>query len=260
MGKNFPLDPKFSILDIEGMKLIFNKFFPAIAKPFKGYFNLLLVSLILLFVFRPHDRGQIFIVIWQIFLVIVFLSATYNCNHSKKVRISAACVGVPALILQWINLFYPDETLALLFIFLIIAFIFITTSSIIGHVVINARVRLETLKGVVCAYFMIAFGFSFLYFFISLLNPETFYFSNFEISPTTYSHYLSELMYYSFGTLLTLGYGDIIAVGDVAQTISILEGVIGQFYIAILVSRLVGVYSFYEHKLNLSSKQKKLTP
>ena len=61
-------------------------------------------------------------------------------------------------------------------------------------------------------------------------------------------------MYFSFVTLLTIGYGDITALKDLAQTCSILEGIAGQFYIAILVSRLVAVYSFYEHKLHLTKK------
>ena len=44
---------------------------------------------------------------------------------------------------------------------------------------------------------------------------------------------------------------------DVGQTFAILEGIVGQFYIAILVSRLVAVYSFFEHKLHLVKKSDK---
>ena len=221
-----------------------------------GYFTQLLISLILLFIFRPYDRGGVYMAIWQFFLVVVFLSAIFNCDHSKRIKIVSACFAVPALIFQWINLAFHSETLTLLFLFLSIIFIFITTASIIKQVVINARVRLETLKGVVCAYFMVAFGFSFAYFFISLLLPQSFHFSNLNPELLSHSHLLSEMMYFSFVTLLCIGYGDVIAIRDVGQTLAILEGIIGQFYIAILVSRLVAVYSFFEHKLHLVSKKK----
>lgn len=221
-----------------------------------GSFSQLLISLILLFVFRPYNRGGAYMATWQVFLVIVFLSAIFNCNHSKKVKILSASCAIPALILEWINLFAHSKILMLLFLFLSIIFIFITTTSIIRQVVINARVRLETLKGVVCAYFMVAFGFSFAYFFISLLLPHSFNFSAINPELLSYSHLLSEMMYFSFVTLLCIGYGDVIAIRDVAQTLAILEGIIGQFYIAILVSRLVAVYSFFEHKLHLVSKRK----
>ena len=221
-----------------------------------GYFTQLLISLILLFIFRPYDRGGVYMAIWQFFLVVVFLSAIFNCDHSKRIKIVSACFAVPALIFQWINLAFHSETLTLLFLFLSIIFIFITTTSIIKQVVINARVRLETLKGVVCAYFMVAFGFSFAYFFISLLLPQSFHFSNLNPELLSHSHLLSEMMYFSFVTLLCIGYGDVIAIRDVGQTLAILEGIIGQFYIAILVSRLVAIYSFFEHKLHLVSKKK----
>lgn len=220
-----------------------------------GYFSQLLISLILLFIFRPYHRGYIYMGIWQIFFVFVFLSAIFNCDHSKKIKIVSTCLAIPALIFQWINLIYHSEILALPFLFFTIVFVFITTTSIIKKVIINARVRMETLRGVVCAYFMVAFGFAFTYLFVSFLIPGSFHFDA-SISPImTHSHLLSEMIYFSFVTLLTIGYGDITAVHDIAQTLALLEGIIGQFYIAILVSRLVAVYSFFEHKLHLVSKK-----
>lgn len=226
-------------------------------KIMRGYFTQLLIFLILLFIFRPYDRGGVYMAVWQFFLVSVFLSAIFNCDHSKKIKIVSAFFAVPALIIQWINLVFHSETLTLIFLFLSMIFIFITTASIIKQVVIRAHVRLETLKGVVCAYFMIAFGFSFAYFFIFLLLPHSFGFSNLNPELISHSHLLSEMMYFSFVTLLCIGYGDVIAIRDVGQTVAILEGIIGQFYIAILVSRLVAVYSFFEHKLHLVPKKRK---
>ncbi|QVL56769.1 MAG: two pore domain potassium channel family protein [Simkaniaceae bacterium] len=238
------------------MANFFKKSYSSCVRSLSGYFTQLLISLILLFVFRPYDRGGIYMAVWQLFLVIVFLSAIFNCDHSKKIKIVSTCFAVPALIFQWLNLGFHSRTLTLLFLFFSMIFIFIMTASIIKKVVINARVRLETLKGVVCAYFMVAFGFSFAYFFIALLLPHSFHFSNLNPAILSHSHFLSEMMYFSFVTLLCIGYGDVIAIRDIAQTLAILEGIIGQFYIAILVSRLVAVYSFFEHKLHLVSKKK----
>ena len=169
----------------------------------------------------------------------------------------STCLAIPALLFEWLNLLYPQKAFILISLVFMIIFVFVTTGSIIKRVVINARVRLETLKGVVCAYFMVAIGFSFAYLLIDIIAPGSFHFSNVDPTIITDSHYLSELMYFSFVTLLCIGYGDIIAVEDVAQTFAILEGIVGQFYIAILVSRLVAVYSFFEHKLHLVSKKKK---
>jgi hypothetical protein len=48
-------------------------------------------------------------------------------------------------------------------------------------------------------------------------------------------------IYYSFVTITTLGYGDITPTTDLANSLSFLEAVTGQLYIAILIARLVGI-------------------
>ena len=44
-------------------------------------------------------------------------------------------------------------------------------------------------------------------------------------------------------TLTTLGYGDVTPLGAAAKSFAILEAVIGQMYIAVIIARLVGIYS-----------------
>jgi hypothetical protein len=49
-------------------------------------------------------------------------------------------------------------------------------------------------------------------------------------------------LYYSYTTLTTLGYGDITPTSPPAQSLSSLEAIVGQFYLTILVARLVGLH------------------
>jgi hypothetical protein len=51
-----------------------------------------------------------------------------------------------------------------------------------------------------------------------------------------------DMMYFSFITITTLGYGDILPVSRAARTAALLEAIIGQLFIAILIAKLVGVY------------------
>jgi len=51
-------------------------------------------------------------------------------------------------------------------------------------------------------------------------------------------------VYFSFVTLATLGYGDVVPVSDVARGLAILESVAGQLYLAVLVARLVALYGW----------------
>ena len=54
--------------------------------------------------------------------------------------------------------------------------------------------------------------------------------------------YLSDIIYFSFVTMTTLGYGDIVPVSPIARALAYIQAAFGQFYIAILVAGLVSVY------------------
>jgi hypothetical protein len=58
------------------------------------------------------------------------------------------------------------------------------------------------------------------------------------------------VLYFSFATLTTLGYGDIVPVSAIARTLATLEAITGQLYLAVLVARLVGLHiaESLEHK------------
>jgi hypothetical protein len=49
-------------------------------------------------------------------------------------------------------------------------------------------------------------------------------------------------MYFSFATLTTLGYGDIVPTSPVSRMLASVEAIAGQLYLAVLVSRLVGLH------------------
>jgi hypothetical protein len=57
-------------------------------------------------------------------------------------------------------------------------------------------------------------------------------------------------IYYSFVTLATLGYGDIVPRSEVARGLAIVEAVAGQLYLAVMIARLVSLYVSGEGKRN----------
>ena len=54
---------------------------------------------------------------------------------------------------------------------------------------------------------------------------------------------LSGAIYFSFVTIATLGYGDVVPASDPARGLAMVEGVSGQLYLAVLVARLVSLYA-----------------
>jgi hypothetical protein len=65
---------------------------------------------------------------------------------------------------------------------------------------------------------------------------------SFQISNQTVSHQLHDFVYFSFVTLATLGYGDIVPVGEMAKVLAIGITLVGQFYMVLFIAMIVGRY------------------
>lgn len=213
-----------------------------------GTYNLLLTFLVFLFLFRPYGTADFYPGIWKIFLTLALLLAIFDVHHRRFVKISASILAIPALIFSWVLLFYPTHFNEAALSFFSALFLLICTTSIIYDVILRARVTAETLRGVVCAYFLVAFLFGYIYAVIEYFLPGSLTINGHMFSDLPTVHLFSEMLYFSFVTLLTIGYGDIVAVRQLGQTAAVIEGIAGQFYIAILVARIVSVYSLYSDK------------
>jgi hypothetical protein len=102
------------------------------------------------------------------------------------------------------------------------------------------QVDAEHLYAALSAYLLAGIYFGLCYWILEQLKPGTFSF------PGEFSQ--ASAIYFSFVTLATLGYGDIAPRADVARSIAIVEGVGGQLFLAVLVARLVSLYSKPENQ------------
>ncbi len=75
---------------------------------------------------------------------------------------------------------------------------------------------------------------------IALQDPSAFTFATILV-PNEFHKLQSKLFYFSFITLTSVGYGDIMPVNPASQTVAILEALIGQLFPAILLARLVSL-------------------
>lgn len=104
----------------------------------------------------------------------------------------------------------------------------------------GTRVTGETLWGAINVYMLFALFFAFLYGALLLVWPNAFaggMLENEQLDVT------QSMVYYSFVTMTTLGYGDITPKIQVAATLAYVQALIGQLYVAILIARLVSLYS-----------------
>ena len=121
---------------------------------------------------------------------------------------------------------------------------------VIGWLLLQMVVALMSLRRVssrevsasLCTYILLGVWFYAAY---SLLSPNDFHPALSETELDDLHKQRTErpdLFYYSFVTLTSLGYGDVTPVSQTARSLSILEVVLGQFYLAVLIARQVGLY------------------
>ena len=105
------------------------------------------------------------------------------------------------------------------------------------------EVSWDTIAGAVCGYLLIAIAFSSLFDLIQDVyhHQGAFNFPDGATIAKSSAEQSSLLLYFSFVTLTTLGYGDISPVIGIARSAAVLEAVVGQMYVAILIARLVGI-------------------
>jgi hypothetical protein len=101
------------------------------------------------------------------------------------------------------------------------------------------RVSAQALSASLCAYLMLGIWFFAVY---ALLPPTDFSPAPDEMHWGGLHHTRGDLFYFSFVTLASLGYGDVTPVSPLARSLAILEVVLGQFYLAVLIARQVGLY------------------
>ena len=104
-----------------------------------------------------------------------------------------------------------------------------------GEVFRKGPVSGSRLQGAIAAYLLMGLGWAHAYVIFARNHPQSFVTS--DATPPTVAGWT----YFSFITLTTVGYGDIIPKAPVARMLAVAEALAGQLYLAVLVARLVAL-------------------
>ena len=123
---------------------------------------------------------------------------------------------------------------------LLIVFYLFTLVQVLAYVLRGVVITKDKIYGALDVYLLIGLAWASAYALLETFEPGSF--SNNVASPSGGSPQPPDLIYFSFVTLTTLGYGDITPVTAQARSLTLLESVTGVLYLAVLVARLVGSY------------------
>lgn len=171
-----------------------------------------------------------------IYLSLMFFSI-WSLQKNKRWFSLGIGLIVMSIVLAVYDSYFHSAKNQLLNLFPLLLFCILSVIVAMKQVLFSGQITLNKLIGSICIYLLIGLIWALLYLSVDLLTINTFTGISDEASLRVWSY-----IYFSFVTLSTLGFGDIVPVNELARTLVYLEAISGQIYLTILVASLVGGY------------------
>ena len=171
----------------------------------------------------------------------VFLSATYAVSRRRSFVIIGLCVSIFSVAMTFWLAAAPSHWLIMIAHGSLMALIGFFAVAILSYVLGSGKVTWDKIYGAICAYLLLGYAWTFAYSLVVEAQPGAFL-SLTSTMPHDIVGRVMELRYFSFVTLATVGYGDIVPHTAAARNLALLEAILGQFYLVALVGRLVGLH------------------
>jgi hypothetical protein len=195
-----------------------------------------LISLVL-FLFVPSLVGRSYTEIIGniLYIVLIISSLALVSADSKVTRAFVYFVGISSIILEIVNkfIFTLGFTIQVIFMLMLFTYFIALLTELLSQIFKSKTITLNVVMGAFTGYIMIGIIGHFIFRLIFFLDP-----SSFAIS----SDSSQELIYYTFITLTTIGYGDISPLSDAARNFAMLLGLVGQFYNAVIIAIIIGKF------------------
>lgn len=203
---------------------------------------LLIILVFYLFILIPQirdgDREKIFT---GIFFSVLLITGVASVANEKRYKLLILIFASLTLLSRWIaSVFHSDarviSDISAIFYFLILSYI------ITKHIFNKKKIDIHKIIGAVVLYLLIGLIFAYIYSILDFINPGSFIVSVSE----PFENYEAKSFYYSFVTLTTTGFGDVIPATRLARNFTVMESLIGQLFPVILIARLVSIEIAYK--------------
>ncbi len=207
-----------------------------------GDLGLTLVSIslvVLIFVIFPLRQtglsGRFF---FDIVMVTLMISGALVVSQSRIVTIITVAMVVIGAVVLWASRFYPSPFLRHAGSVFSIIILLLYVRIVLLVMFRQGPVSWSRIQGGVCAYLLIGMAWASAFDLVEQIHPGSFHFVS---EPTNMDQLTSKLIYFSFATLTTVGFGDVLPVYPFARSLAIAEAIVGQLFPAILIGALVAM-------------------
>ncbi|MBV8135445.1 MAG: hypothetical protein JO121_07385 [Deltaproteobacteria bacterium] len=202
----------------------------------------LLIALFIAMLLKPFAEGTGATIPGSLFPILVFATLIYAFRYTRALALCLTVLGVAAVTLRFLADQQRLPTLEFLsqglsFIAMVVAMV-----AMFSEVLRARSASRDLVMGAICLYLIIGLAWTFLYYSIYLLSPGSIF-----VSPGTSTRTalgseakFTEVLYFSFAALTTIGSSGEEALTPMVRQLAVVESAMGQLYLAVLISRLVG--------------------
>ena len=198
---------------------------------------LLGAQLLSLLIYAAYDGMHSGRALLGAFSVIVLALAVWVVSRSPATNWIAWVIAIPAFLLSVLSALVVDPQLLVWSSLLRAALYFYTAGSLIAYMLGDYRVTTDELFAAGATFTLIAWGFAYVYLVCQAWYPGSFAGVARPGEPRTFI----ELLFLSFTNLSAVGLGDVLPINSLARVLVMLEQFAGVAYIAVVVSRLIGL-------------------
>lgn len=198
---------------------------------------LLVAQLLSLLLFPLLDEAVAGRVVFGAFSALVLLLAVWVVNRTPAINWIAWLIAIPAFVLSMLSVATQNQALLVWSSLLEAALYFYAAGSLIVYMLSDHRVTTDELFAAGATFTLLAWGFAYLFLVCQFWYPGSFTGAVEPERPRTWL----ELLFLSVTNLSAVGLGDVLPMGAQARVLVMLEQFCGVGYIAIVVSRLIGL-------------------
>jgi len=197
------------------------------------FLGLLVVTIFLmpaLGLVRPYGRF-----LFDLMFSVVLISGVAIAWGQRRLFVFSSSVASVALIMRWAAWWIRTDDFALWREVATLASVALVCGVLLSQIFRTGIVTTARVQGAVAVYLLLGLGWAHCYEIANRLVP-----GSFQSSVGSFFSVV-EWYYYSFATLTTLGYGDIVPIKPVSRSLAIGEALTGQLYLTVLIARLVAL-------------------
>lgn len=170
----------------------------------------------------------------------VILLSVYAVGFRRSLLIMALVLAVPRLFQHFVYTHTDASLVSILSICLSFVFDVFVIVVMLRRVYLCDEPNAETIFGALSIYLLIGYTFASVYGMLATLQPRAFY-----LDPLTNTHSIPnrfDFIFYSFGTQTALGASGIDPATSQARALTVIQSMLGIFYLAVLIARLMSAY------------------